>query len=130
MFETDMVDQRLPISLAFLLIAGLDVDFRQITARRVFAMGIVLLLTVRAGEVEWQWSQLSGPIQSFRQSVQFLNRGARVLVAYGNPNGGGQLRNYGLMHADCIATIERSALVTTAFTVVGKQILHARAAYR
>jgi hypothetical protein len=130
MFETDMVDQRLPISLAFVLIACLDVDFRQTAARRVFVTGIVLLLTVRAGEVEWKWSQLSGPIQSFRQSVQLLNRGARVLVAYGSPNGGGQLRDYGLLHADCIAIIERSALVTTAFTVVGKQVLHVRAVYR
>jgi hypothetical protein len=130
MFETDMVDQRLPISLAFILIACLDVDFRQTAVRRVFAIGVVLLLAVRVGEVEWKWSQLSGPIQSFGQSVQLLNRGARVLVAYGNPNRGGQLRDYGLLHADCIAIIERSALVTTAFTVVGKQVLHARAAYR
>ena len=130
MFETDMVDQRLPISLAFVLIACLDVDFRQTAARGVFATGIVLLLAVRVGEVEWQWSQLSGPIQSFRQSVQLLNRGAKVLLAYGDPNGRGQLSDYGLMHADCIAIIERSALVTTAFTVLGKQVLHARAAYR
>jgi hypothetical protein len=130
MFETDMVDQRLPISLAFILIACLDLDFRQTAVRRVFATGVVLLLAVRAGEVEWNWSQFSRPIQSFRQSVQLLNRGARVLVAYGDPSRGGQLRDYGLMHADCIAIIERSALVTTAFTVVGKQVLHARAPYR
>jgi hypothetical protein len=130
MFETDMVDQRLPISLAFILIACLDVDFRQTAVRRVFATGVVLLLAVRAGEVEWKWSQLSVPIQSFRQSVQLLNRGARILVAYGDPNSGGWLRDYGLVHADCIAIIERSALVTTAFTVVGKQVMHARAGYR
>jgi hypothetical protein len=34
------------------------------------------------------------------------------------------------MHADCIAIIERSALVTTAFTVVGKQVMHARPPFR
>ncbi len=128
MFETDMVDQRLPISLAFILIACFDVDLRQAAVRRVFATGVILLLAVRAGELEYKWSQLSGPIQSFGQSVQLLKRGARVLVAYGGPNRG--VRDYGLMHADCIAIIERSALVTTAFTVVGKQVLHARAAYR
>jgi len=32
--------------------------------------------------------------------------------------------------ADCLAVIERSALVTTVFTVVGKQVLHVRADYR
>ena len=30
----------------------------------------------------------------------------------------------------CLAVIERSALVTTVFTVVGKQVLHARADFR
>jgi hypothetical protein len=36
----------------------------------------------------------------------------------------------GLVHSACLAIIERSALVTTAFTVVGKQILHVRENYR
>jgi hypothetical protein len=130
MFETYMVDLRLPISLAFILIACLDVDFRAPAVRRVFAAGVVLLLGVRVGEVEYKWSRLSPPTESFRQSVELLKRGAKVLVAYGSPNGGERLRDYGLVHADCIAIIERSALVTTAFTVVGKQVLHARAAYR
>jgi hypothetical protein len=130
MFETYMVDLRLPISLAFILIACLDVDFRAPVVRRVFTAGVVLLLGVRVGEVEYKWSQLSPPIESFRQSVQLLNRGAKVLVAYANSSDGDRLRDYGLVHADCIAIIERSALVTTAFTVVGKQVLHARAAYQ
>jgi hypothetical protein len=34
------------------------------------------------------------------------------------------------VHLACQAIIERSALVTTAFTVKGKQILHVRPAYR
>ena len=62
--------------------------------------------------------------------MELLNRGAKVAVAYADPNGGDHLRDYGLVHADCIAVIERSALVTTEFTVVGKQILHARPDYR
>ena len=34
------------------------------------------------------------------------------------------------MHAACLAIIERSALVTTVFSVVGKQILHVRPDFR
>lgn len=130
MFETYMVDLRLPISLAFILVACFDVDFRAPAVRRVFAVGVVALLGVRVGEVTYEWSQLSPPIASFHHSVALLKRGAKVLVAYATPNSGERLRDYGLVHADCIAIIERSALVTTAFTVVGKQVLHARAAYR
>jgi hypothetical protein len=40
------------------------------------------------------------------------------------------VHDLGLVHADCFAIIERSALVTTAFTVVGKQIMHARPDFR
>jgi len=130
MFDTYMVDLRLPISLAFILVACIDVDFRSRIVRRGFAAGLVLLLAVRVAEVESTWSPLSAGIESFRQSVQLLNRGAKVVVAYADPNGGDRLRDYGLVHADCIAIIDRSALVTTEFTVVGKQILHARPAYR
>lgn len=130
MFETYMVDTRLPISLALILIACIDVDLRRPLARRIFAVGVIAVLAVRVGEVEYHWRQLSATTTSFRQSVQLLRRGAKVAVAYADPNGGDRLRDYGLVHADCIAVIDRSALVTTAFTVVGKQILHARPAYR
>jgi hypothetical protein len=130
MFETYMVDTRLPISLALILIACVDVDLRRPLARRLFAVGVIVILAVRVGEVEYKWRQLSATTKSFRQSVQLLPRGAKVAVAYADPNGGDRLRDYGLVHADCIAIIDRSALVTTEFTVVGKQILHARPAYR
>jgi hypothetical protein len=130
MFETYMVDQRLPISLAFILVACINVDFRHPIMRRSFAVVLVAFAVLRVAEVEDTWSRLSGTTQSFLQSVQLLNRGAKVAVAYDDPTGGDQLRDYGLVHADCIAIIERSALVTTAFTVEGKQVLHARVPYR
>jgi hypothetical protein len=129
-FETYLADQRMPISLAFMLVACFDVDFRSRFVRWGFATALVLILTARVAEVEYTWAPLSAGVESFRQSVELLNRGAKVAVAYADPNGGDSLRDYGLVHADCIAVIERSALVTTEFTVVGKQILHARPAWR
>ncbi|HWF96789.1 MAG TPA: hypothetical protein VG291_17685, partial [Xanthobacteraceae bacterium] len=125
-FETYMADQRLPISLAFMLIACTDLDLRDKIVRRGFAAVLVIMLVIRVGEVESMWSSLSGGIDSFRQSVQLIDRGAKVLVAYADPDGGDDVHDLGLVHADCFAIIERSALVTTAFTVVGKQIMHAR----
>jgi hypothetical protein len=130
MFDTYMVDARLPISIAFMLSGCIDVDFRQQVVRRSFTVAAILLVAVRVAEVETNWSTLSADISSFRQSVQLIARGAKVLVAYADPNGGNDAGDYGLIHADCIAIIERSALVTTAFTVVGKQVLHVRPEYR
>jgi hypothetical protein len=130
LFETYMADTRLPISLAFMLIASVDLDFHDYVVRRGFAVVLILILSLRVAEVERMWTTLSAQTDSFRESVQLIDRGAKVLVAYGDPDGGDDVRDLGLVHADCLAIIERSALVTTAFTVVGKQIMHARPDYR
>jgi len=130
LFETYMADTRLPISLAFMLIASVHLDFHDYVVRRGFAVVLIGILSLRVAEVERMWTALSVQTDSFRESVQLIDRGAKVLVAYGDPDGGDDVRDLGLVHADCLAIIERSALVTTAFTVVGKQIMHARPDYR
>lgn len=130
LFDTYMADQRLPISLAFILLACVDLDLRQRNVRRGLMVALFALVAIRVAEVENKWQQLSPGIDSFRQSVQLVDRGAKVMVAYADPEDGSGLEDYGLVHADCIALIDRSALVTTEFTVMGKQVLHARPEYR
>jgi hypothetical protein len=130
LFDTYMADQRLPISLAFILLACVDLDLRQRNVRRGLMVALFALVAIRVAEVENKWQQLSRGIDSFRQSVQLVERGAKVMVAYADPDDGGALEDYGLVHADCIALIDRSALVTTEFTVMGKQVLHARPEFR
>jgi hypothetical protein len=129
-FDTFMADQRLPISLTFMIIACAHLNLRHEYVRRGFATVLVVLLAVRVFEVQTVWSDLSHSAASFRESVRHIERGSKVLVAYADPDNGDDARDLGLMHAACLAVIERSALVTTVFTVVGKQILHVRDAYR
>jgi hypothetical protein len=129
-FETFMADQRMPISIAFMVIACAHLNLRHDYVRRGFATVLVLLLAVRVFEVQTVWSDLSRSTVSFRDSIRHIDRGSKVLVAYADPDNGDDVRDLGLVHAACAAIIERSALVTTAFTVVGKQILHVRDDYR
>jgi hypothetical protein len=134
-FDTYMADQRLPISLAFMAIACMQIDFdrlglRHAAARYGVVAALFLLLAVRVSEVQGEWAALSPDITSFRESVDLIDRGAKVMVAYADPDGGDDVRDLGLVHAACLAVIERSALVTTVFTVVGKQVLHVRASFR
>lgn len=134
-FDTYMADQRLPISLAFMLIACARLDFddfglRHVSARYGAVVVLFLLLAMRISEVQTAWAALSAGIASFRESVELIDRGAKVMVAYADPEGGDDVRDLGLVHAACLAVIERSALVTTVFTVVGKQILHVRDDFR
>jgi hypothetical protein len=133
-FDTYMADQRLPISLAFTLIACLQLDFDRlgrpaVPARWAAVAVLFALLAVRVLEVQTAWATLTPGIAQFRESIELINRGSKVMVAYADPDGGDDVRDLGLVHAACLAVIERSALVTTVFTVVGKQILHVRPDY-
>jgi hypothetical protein len=128
-FDTYMADQRLPISLAFMVIACAHLTLRQDYVRRGFATVLVVLLAIRVFEVQTVWSELAPTSTAFRESVRHIERGSKVLVAYADADAGDDMRDLGLVHAACLAIIERSALVTTAFTVVGKQILNVREGY-
>ena len=130
LFDTYMADQRLPIALAFMIIACAHLDLRDEFVRRGFATVLVLLLAVRAFEVQGVWREISRGTASFRDSVRHIERGSKVLVAYADPDNGDNARDLWLTHAACLAIIERSALVTTAFTVLGKQVMHVRRDYR
>lgn len=129
-FATYMADQRLPIAFIFMLIACVEIDLRHRLVRRGFLAFLVVTLLVRVIEVDVTWAELSTSTSEFRASVKRLKPGAKVLVAYAKGDGGDDVAEYGLVHAACLAIIERSALVTTVFSVKGKQVLHVRPEYR
>jgi hypothetical protein len=130
LFATYMADQRLPIALAFMLIAGAHLEMRHRLVRRGFLALLLVMLVVRVIEVDVAWADLSRVQLEFRESVKRIKRGSTVLVAFADRAAGDDVRDLGLVHAVCLAVIERSALVTTAFTVRGKQIMHVRRDYR
>lgn len=129
MFDTYMTDQRVPIGIAFMIFACGDLELRRRLVRRAFLIVLVVLIGARLIEIDLNWSQLSDSTSQFRSSVRRIVPGSKVFVAYADNASGDDVRDLGLVHAACIATIERSALVTTLFTVAGKQVLHARPEY-
>jgi hypothetical protein len=130
LFATYMADQRLPIAVAFMLVACADIDLRHRLVRRGFVAMVLIMVALRVIEVDVAWSNLSMSTNEFRASVKRIKPGSRVLVAYADQGAGEDVSDLGLVHAACIAMIERAALVTTAFTVPGKQIMHVRPAFR
>jgi hypothetical protein len=130
MFDTYMADQRVPIGVAFMLFACGDLELRRRLVRRAFLVMLIVLIAGRVIEIDLNWSQLSGSTGEFRSSVRRIAPGSKVFVAYADRALGEDVRDLGLVHAACIAIIERSALVTTAFTVAGKQVLQVRPEYR
>jgi len=118
-----------PIGIAFMLFACGDLELRRRLVRRGFMVVLIILVAARLIEIDLNWSQLSDSTSQFRSSVRRIAPGSKVFVAYADRSLGEDVRDLGLVHAACIATIERSALVTTLFTVPGKQVLHARPQY-
>lgn len=129
LFASYMADQRMPIAIAFMLVACVDLELRHRLVRRGFLAVLLLVLAGRLLEVNIAWSDLSSTTTEFRASVRRIKQGSKVFVAYSDRSLGDDVRDLGLVHAACIAMIDRSALVTTAFTVVGKQIMHVRPEY-
>ncbi len=130
MFDTYMTDQRVPLGVVFMLFACGDLELRRRLVRRAAIVILMLLIAGRLIEIDYNWSQLSDSTSQFRSSVRRITPGAKVFVAYADRSLGEDVRDLGLVHAACIAMIERSALVTTAFTVAGKQVMHVRPAFR
>ncbi|HME29126.1 MAG TPA: hypothetical protein VKE53_04600 [Pseudolabrys sp.] len=130
MFDTYMADQRVPLGIAFILFACGDLDARRRLVRRGFLIVLIVLIAGRLLEIDYNWSQLSDSTSEFRSSVRRIAPGSKVFVAYASAASGEDVRDLGLVHAACIATIERSALVTTLFSVDGKQVIHVRPEYR
>jgi len=130
MFDTYMTDQRVPIGVAFMLFACGVLELRRRMVRRGFLIVLLILIAGRLIEIDLNWSQLSDSTSQFRSSVRRIAPGSKVFVAYADRSLGDDVRDLGLVHAACIATIERSSLVTTLFTVAGKQVLHARPEFR
>ena len=131
LFDTYMTDQRVPLGIAFMLFACGELELRRRLVRRGFLIVLIVLIAGRLIEVDYNWSQLSDTTSEFRSSVRRIAPGSKVFVAYADGSSfGDDVRDLGLMHAACIAVIERSSLVTTLFTVPGKQILHVRPEFR
>lgn len=126
LFGAYLADQRLPAAVAFMLIACLNVKIETNVARAGLISMLVVVLAVRVVEVQLVWNHLQHFTDEFVQSVKAIKRGTRVLVVYGDRSAGKEVSDFELVHAASIATIERSAMVSTLFTVKGKQILHAR----
>ncbi len=129
-FAAHLADQRLPVAILFMLIACFSIDLPTRAWRAAFAAGLLLLVAVRTAEVQYVWNDLSLRSSDFLQSVRNIERGSRILVVHGSGGHEEEITNSDLVHAASLATIERSALVTTAFTVRGKHILQVREAYR
>ena len=130
LFASYLADQRLPIAIAFMAVACFRIEMRQELVRRLFLVGCLGLLAARVAEVDIAWANASPATLEVKESLRKIQKGSKVLVAYMDNNMPNEVEHLGLVHAVSLAIIERQALITTAFTTNGKQIMHVRPEYR
>lgn len=130
LFGSWMADQRLPIALLFVVIGFARLNLSHQLVRRSFYALVMGLTLLRCVTVDMHWHELDEVTSEMRRSAKLIVPGSAVLVAHADRPVGSTAVTDALSHAPCIAVIERSALVATAFTVPGKQVLSVRPPYR
>jgi hypothetical protein len=128
-FSSWIADQRLPIALVFLLIGFVNFKDHNRFARYFLYTFVIGVACARFVGVFLVWNQIDQAYADFRQSVGLINPGSTILVANADDPAGSEAFNMPLSHAACMAMIERSSLVSTAFSVAGKQILTVQPKY-
>jgi hypothetical protein len=131
-FSTHLADQRLPVAVAFMLIAALDINLAQRRTRQVLTALLAVVLVLRLAEVQVVWDRLTPQTLDFLRTVRSIERGAQILVVHADRDAysATTVSDFHLLHAASLATIERSALVSTTFAVHGKHVLQVRPPYR
>ncbi|CAK0763112.1 Tetratricopeptide repeat protein [Azospirillaceae bacterium] len=130
LFSSWVADQRLPIALVFMMIGFARFDTANRTGRYALYLFVVLMGITRFASEQLIWQNIDHAYSDFRRSVEHIEPGSKVLVAIADQQSGNEAFNMSLSHAACIAMIERSSLVTTAFSVQGKQVLTVKPEYR
>lgn len=126
LFGSWIADQRLPVALLFLLIGFISPNLPGRLSRRAFYVCLMGLTLARVVEVGVNWSDLAQVSDDMTQAVSNIPRGSKVLVAEADRPNSDPALVQALSHAPLIAVIGRDALVSTIFSVPGKQVLNIR----
>ncbi len=129
-FGSWVADQRLPIAVTFLVIGFINFKDDNRWARYFLYTFVLGVACARFVSVFLVWQQIDHAYADFRQSLAMIEPGSTILVANADDPTGSDAFNMPFSHAACMAIIERSSLVSTAFSVAGKQILSVTPKYR
>ncbi|HZS85430.1 MAG TPA: hypothetical protein VFA50_21355 [Stellaceae bacterium] len=129
LFGSWAADRRLPIAIFFVLIGMTRWELSAPAARAAFVAVVVGVALLRFAVVDYYWRWFDHLYAQVEDSFRDIAPGSRILVGQiESPELRYTFRHF-LFHAPCLAMIERSSMVPTAFTHPGKQILHVNRAY-
>lgn len=129
LFGSEMADQRMPVALLLMLVGFVHLDPEDKWFKAGFLALVVGFAGLRVADVSSHWQRIGAIYTDLRASLVSVPRGSKILVSVADEPRGTETAQTSISHAPCLAMIERSALVSTAFTVKGKQIMTVRPAF-
>jgi len=121
------VDDRLPLGVVLLLCGFLAWDLADLARQRRFLVAIVALALLRLAGVEAAANRVRAAVTAFDQSLELVKPGSKIMVA----QSGGDIPVFDTLEAvPCLAIIERSSLVSIAFSHPAEQVLMVKTPYR
>ncbi|MCE1236875.1 MAG: hypothetical protein LWW93_11015 [Hyphomicrobiales bacterium] len=129
LFGSEMADQRMPVALLLMLVGFVHLDPEDKWSKAGFLALVVGFAVLRVADVSSHWQRIGAVYADIRASLASVPRGARMLVSVADDPKGTETIQASISHAPCLAMIERSALVSTAFAVKGKQIMTVKPPY-
>jgi len=122
------VDSRLPIAFLFVAIGFLDWNLPARRGRATFSLAFALLLASRLGLVEYAWREMAVDTADMEQSAAAIKGGSKILVAQvDHPTYRGSSWLY---YLPCLMMIERSSLVSLAYSDPAQHVLRVMPAFR
>ncbi len=129
LFGSNWADRRLPVALAFLLVASSDVRWRSDRSRLAYAVAVTALVAVQLGHVHRQWQAFARTYATYFRAIEVLPVGAKLMVAYAR-DGWTEVVSPPVHNVWCMAVIERSAFIPFLFARPSQQPLVFTPRYR
>lgn len=130
LFGSWAADLRLPVALVFMLIGFIRFNDSSRAVRYAFYAFVLGIAVARFGSVQMTWRNMDQAYDDFRRSIELIAPGSTILVAENDHPVGPEALNNPFSHAACLAMIDRASLVSTAFSVQGKQVLTVQPNFR
>lgn len=130
LFGSWAADRRLPIAILFIVIGLMRWNLGSGAARALFLASVAGIALLRFAVVDLYWQWFDHLFAQVEESFRFIAPGSRILVGQlEEPPMRYTFRHF-LFHAPCLAMIERSSFVPSAFTHPGKQVLQVNPAFQ
>lgn len=129
------VDKRMPIAIALMGLAALDVRIRKGAVSSVLVGLIALCLVVKQGALTILWRSFDPPIDRMLESLNALPAGAIIMQAECEPESGDVMAVYrerqpSMTHLSALATIDGLRFVASTWAIGGQQPIAVKPAYR